>query len=67
MQEQDFALIDISEFQRLLGQKGFELVEQENADRRRKGTLAWCIRQEAVTRVRVPPNTTSLSRIAPHH
>ena len=28
--KQDFALIDISEFQRLLGQKGFELVEQEN-------------------------------------
>ena len=28
--KQDFALIDISEFQRLLGQKGFQLVEQEN-------------------------------------
>jgi len=27
--KQDFALIDISEFQRLLGQKGFQLVEQE--------------------------------------
>jgi hypothetical protein len=28
--KQDFALIDISEFQRLLGLKGFRLVEQEN-------------------------------------
>jgi hypothetical protein len=28
--KQDFALIDISEFQCLLGQKGFQLVEQEN-------------------------------------
>ena len=28
--KQDFALIDISEFQRLLGQKGFQLVQQEN-------------------------------------
>ncbi|MGH9663621.1 MAG: class I SAM-dependent methyltransferase [Bryobacteraceae bacterium] len=28
--KQDFALIDISEFQRLLEQKGFQLVEQEN-------------------------------------
>ena len=28
--KQDFALIDISEFQRLLGPKGFQLVEQEN-------------------------------------
>lgn len=30
MLKQDFALIDVSEFQRLLGQKGFQLVEQEN-------------------------------------
>jgi SAM-dependent methyltransferase len=28
--KQDFVLIDIAEFQRLLGQKGFQLVEQEN-------------------------------------
>jgi len=28
--KQDFALIDISEFQRLLARKGFQLVEQEN-------------------------------------
>jgi len=28
--KQDFALIDIREFQRLLGQKGFQLVEQED-------------------------------------
>jgi SAM-dependent methyltransferase len=28
--KQDFALIDIGELQRLLGQKGFQLVEQEN-------------------------------------
>jgi threonine dehydrogenase-like Zn-dependent dehydrogenase len=28
--KQDFALIDISEFQRLLGLKGFRLVDQEN-------------------------------------
>jgi len=28
--KQDFALIDISEFQRLLAQEGFHLVEQEN-------------------------------------
>ena len=28
--KQDFALIDISEFQRLLGQRGFRLVEQES-------------------------------------
>jgi hypothetical protein len=27
---QDFALIDISKFQRLLGQQGFQLVEQED-------------------------------------
>ena len=27
--KQHFAVIDISEFQRLLGQKGFRLVEQE--------------------------------------
>ena len=53
--KQDFALIDISEFQRLLGQKGFELVEQGKPILTcRKGTLAWCIRQETVTRVRVP-------------
>jgi hypothetical protein len=28
--KQDFALIDIREFQRLLGKKGFQLVEQDN-------------------------------------
>jgi hypothetical protein len=28
--KQDFALIDIKEFQRLVGQKGFQLVEQED-------------------------------------
>jgi hypothetical protein len=28
--KRDFALIDISEFQRLLAQKGFQLVEQQN-------------------------------------
>lgn len=28
--KQNFALIDISEFQRLLAQKGFQLIEQEN-------------------------------------
>jgi ABC-type lipoprotein release transport system permease subunit len=28
--QQDFALIDISEFQRLLGPKGFRSVEREN-------------------------------------
>jgi hypothetical protein len=38
--KQDFVLIDIGEFQRLLEQKGFQLVEQEDRSLR-AGKALW--------------------------
>jgi hypothetical protein len=64
--KQDFMLIDIGEFQRLLAQKGFQRVSRKTDPYVLERPFGLVYTPKAAMRARAPPNPPSLKRIAPN-